>query len=270
MDNRKQELKQLKKIPLQENWPRILILLISAIGLLVLIYITLVFKNKYEESLELEIFNDIFVSCLVGIFSGALLVLASFILLDVFKKNKIKNFFEYYCYLSSLKSKNKFLFFKNYDLREIINNKNQLTKQEFICFVAEKLNYTMPSIEYKNLVNEINSDFAKHSFLDPNFKKQKKATLTRLIIFEIVIPLFISIALIVLIACLFNNDDQPIRAIYRLIIILVSAIIVLSLSILIYELFILSKVKNYQNFNNLYLLSFNNYSYKYLNSSLVR
>ncbi|TPR54653.1 hypothetical protein [Metamycoplasma neophronis] len=267
MDNRKNELKKLKNYEIHSIWYWILILLVIFAAWSLIIYISVVFKNRYEDTLQVS--NDIIVSIIVGLISGLLLVLASFIFLDLFKRYTIKDFFEYYAYLNSLHDKSKFSFFKDPRVIEFYSIKKPITKSKFIDVIAGILNYSKMSIEYGNLINEVNSDFAKHGFLDPNYKKQKQVGITRTIVLNLVIPIII-IAILVAFAIKYFDLNESLREITRLLIILAATIFSLSISIFIYEIHILSKVKNIETFNNFNLLSFNIYAFRYLNSSSVK
>ncbi|AXE60555.1 hypothetical protein DA803_00370 [[Mycoplasma] phocae] len=268
MNNRKNELKKLKTIEIHSIWYRALWIAAITIALVFLIYISAVFQNKYEN--VLRIVNDVIVSCLVGLLSAILLILAAFIFLDLYKRRKIKDFFEYYAYLNSLRSQQKQFILKEKRIKEVFDLKSAMTKTQFIAFVASLLEYSEASIDYANLINEINADFAKHSFLDPDFNIQRKNALIRTTLFNIVIPTVIN-AFIILAILIFSNDPtEDLRAVVRLFIVLMVTIYGVNISVFVYELYILNRVKNYESFNNFYMLSFNNYNYKFLNSALVK
>ncbi|BDX52516.1 hypothetical protein [Metamycoplasma equirhinis] len=267
MNNRKLELKKLKTLEVHSIWYWALITTIIALAWLLTVYISVVFQNKYETRLQTA--NDVVISCFVGLLSAAILILASFIFLDLFKRSRIHDYFEYYAYLNSLRTQQKHFIFKEKRIAKIFDLKEAMTKTQFIAFVAKLLNYSTSSIEYGNLVNEINTDFAKHSFLEPNYRRQKRKAIFRSIFFNILLPLAIN-AIIIFAIVQFLNQDEQLSAIIRFLIIIMVASTGVGFSIFIYEIYILSSVKNYESFNNFYLLSFNNYDYKYLNSSLIK
>lgn len=276
MNNKKQELKKIKKHELHSSW--FLILLLSAIIMvwILITYIVAIFENKYSQDDDFKVVNDVLVSVFAGLISGMLTILLAFTFLDLIKRLFIRDYFAYYSYLNSLKNKSKFVFFKDFKIPlEIYKGKNstkQLTKTAFISVVANILNYTITSPQYKNLINEIEKDFALHSFITPNFNKQRKIAITRIIFLDILAPIVFKSILITVIGILYKkgNEDQPLSAIIRILIILVANTFSLSISISIYEFYILNKVKNYDSFNDFYLLSFNNFEYKYLSSALIK
>ncbi|WP_045433940.1 hypothetical protein [Metamycoplasma canadense] len=275
MNNRKNEFKKIKKHELYSNW--FLILLISIIFVIwfLIIYMVSIFESQYSKDSTFKIVNDIIVSIFTGLISGILSIILAFIFLDLSKRANIKDYFSYYSYLNSLRNKSKFAFFKDSKIPQNLYNKNsnQLTKTEFITLVANILNYTIASPQYKNLLNEIESDFAIHAFLRPNFAKQRKIAIIRIISIDILIPIFIMSILIFSIWFLYykkNEKTYPISALVRILIIFTANIFSLSVSISIYEFYILNSVKNYNTFNDFYFLSFNNFQFKFLNSSLIR
>ncbi|MCV3753467.1 hypothetical protein OF364_01385 [Mycoplasma enhydrae] len=272
MNNRKNELKKIKRHDLHSNWYLILSLCAITVSWFFIIYVSAIFNNIYSANSLFRKTNDFIVSFIAGLISGILAILLAFIFLDLIKVSRIKDYFAYYCYLNSLKNKSKYTFFKNSKIPSELYKRNQkaMTKSYFVSLVASILEYTETSPQYKNLVNEIDSDFAIHSFLEPNFEKQKKHAITRIVILDILIPFIIDTILILLaIAVTIKKGTKP-SAILRVIIVFISTIFSLCLSITIYEFYILNSVKNYSTFNDFYLLSFNNFEYKYLNSSLVK
>ncbi|MBN0970648.1 hypothetical protein [Mycoplasma phocoeninasale] len=268
MNNRKNELKKLKTIEIHSIWYRALWIATITITWILLIYISAVFQNKYESTLR--IVNDVIVSCLVGFLSAILLILASFIFLDIYKRLKISDFFEYYAYLNSLRSHQKQFILKERRIKEVFDLKSAMTKSQFTALVASLLEYSEASIDYANLVNEINADFAKHSYLDPDFSSQRKTAIIRTTIFNIVIPTLINSLIIFAILIFSSEETEDLRAVVRLFIVLMVTIYGVNISVFVYELYILKHVKNYESFNNFYMLSFNNYKFKFLNSSLVK
>ncbi|PZV99893.1 hypothetical protein [Metamycoplasma auris] len=284
MNNRKMELKKLKKYELHSSWYLILILTAIFATWLLVIYIVSIFQNKYLENDDLGLTNDIVVSIITGLISGILMILFAFIFLDLVKRSFIKDYFSYYSYLNALRNKTKYTFFKDSKIPKDLYAKNakQMTKMEFISIVAGILNYSIMSPHYKNLVNEIDSDFALHSFLTPNFNKLRKIAISKIIIFDLLIPISIQSLLLSIIILInnrsimltssisHNSEDISISAITRILIILLTTIFSLMISISIYEFYILNKIKNYNSFNDFYFLSFNNYDFKKLNSSLIK
>lgn len=279
------ELKKLKKHELYANWYPILILTAIFATWLLIIYMVAIFKNKYFENGILGLTNDIIASVITGLISGILTILFAFIFLDLVKRSFIKDYFSYYCYLNSLRNKTKYTFFKDSKIPKdlYLKNAEQMTKSTFVSIVASILNYSIMSPHYKNLINEIDSDFALHAFLTPNFNKQRKVAISKIVIFDLVIPfLIMSFLLAVIIwinkepirenlgSSLEMEEDISISAVTRILIILLTTVFSLMLSISIYEFYILNKIKNYNSYNDFYFLSFNNYDYKKLNSSLIK
>ncbi|AWX69291.1 hypothetical protein [[Mycoplasma] anseris] len=272
MKKRKQELNILKKAEIKSLWFWILSMCIAAGCLLLLAYVGIILKNNYANTPSLERINDVVLTTFIGIVIGLGLVIFSFIFLNVFKKLHIKDFFEYYCYLNSLKNKSKLILIKDKRIIEFYSVKKQyLTRTQFIDVLAEIFNYSKTSLEYKNLINEVVEDFAKHMFLDPNFKMQKRSGLIKAVVFEFVIPLLVNIIIIVfLIVYNWKLQQGSLKALSRFLIICINIIFTLSISLFVYELYLIKHVKNVKSFNDYYFLSFNNYSFKYLNSSWVQ
>ncbi|AZZ65795.1 hypothetical protein DMC14_001330 [Metamycoplasma phocicerebrale] len=274
MDNRKAELKKIKKHEIHSNWYLILALCAISAAWVLIIYLVAIFQNIYSSDSIFKITNDLVVSIISGLISGIIVILLAFIFLDLIKRSYIKDYFTYYCYLNSLKNKSKYTFFKDSKIPMEFYKKDatKLTKSAFISLVAKILDYSLSSPQYKNLVNEIDTDFAIHSFLEPNYENQRKHAIIRIVILDILIPLVIDLILIgIAIGISFSKSDKDtLSAIIRIIIVFISTIFSLGLSITIYEFYILNSVKNYSSFNDFYLLSFNNFEFKYLNSSLVK
>lgn len=214
--------------------------------------------------------NEIIINSLIGILSGLILIVISFILLNVFKKSSINDFFVYYCYLKSLNNKSKLVIVKDSRIVEFYNSDKALTKIEFINLLASIFNYTPNSLEFKNLINEVNADFAKHSFIDVDIEKIKKIATNRAISFDLVIPFMVNIILIIFVS-IYNYDQQgTLRALARLFTNFISIIFTISISMFTYEMLMIKKIKNHNSFNDFFFLSFNNYQFKLLNSSLVK
>lgn len=276
MNNKKQELKKIKKHELHSSWHLILLLSVITMVWFLITYMVAIFENKYSSDSGFKLFNDITISILAGLISGILTILLAFVFLDLLKRFYIKDYFHYYSYINSLRNKSKFVFFKDSKIPNERYNKTketkQMTKSTFINLVADILGYTLVSPQYKNLINEIDSDFAMHSFITPNFNSQRKFAITRIVFLDILFPLIVSSIIIAVIVILYKKQDEnvPISAITRILIILLANIFSLSFSITIYEFYILNKVKDYNSFNDFYLLSFNNFEFKYLNSSLIK
>ncbi|WP_427902819.1 hypothetical protein [Metamycoplasma alkalescens] len=276
MNNRKNELKKLKKYELHSSWYLILLLTAIFATWLLVIYIVAIFQNKYAHNDSFRLINDIVVSVVTGLISGMLTILFAFIFLDLIKRSYIKDYFSYYSYLNSLRNKTKYTFLKDSKIPQELYKKTatQMTKTEFIFIVAKILDYSMMSPHYRNLVNEINTDFALHSFLTPNFNKQKSVAITKIIILDLLIPLAIESILLLLIIFVHQkqilDDVISVSAITRILIILLTTIFSLMVSITIYEFYLLKGIRNYNSFNDFYFLSFNNFEFKHLNSSLIK
>ncbi|MGX9339413.1 MULTISPECIES: hypothetical protein [unclassified Mycoplasma] len=276
MNNRKQELRKLKRLDLHSSWYSILTIAVIIIVWALIIYMVTIFENKYSSDSTFKIFNDITVSIIAGLISGILSILLAFIFLDLIKRAKIKDYYSYYCYLKSMANKSKFVFLKDPRIPFALYSKKEqeLTKNDIILITAEILGYSHESPHFKNLEKEIETDFAMHSFMTPDFIKQKKIAILRILMFDILIPLAIMSILIASVIIFYNRHHEekniPLSAISRMLIIIISNVFSLAISTTIYEFYILKQVKNYQTFNDFYLLSFNNFGYKFLNSSIVR
>ncbi|WP_412031535.1 hypothetical protein [Metamycoplasma buccale] len=267
MNRRKRELAILKKPAIRSLWFWILLLCVISAFMFALVYIATVFQNKYEDILQA--FNDIVFASIVGIPIGLVLLIFAFVFLTAFKRISIKDFFAFYSYLNSLRNPSKLILPKDKRFEDLYSAKKPLTKEEYISFVATLLEYMPNSIDYKNLVNEIDADFAKHGFLNPNFGMQKKKAIIKAIVFNLIIP-FIIVGALIGVLILYNFDHYELRAFTRINVVLINIILTLNISIFIYEMYIIRKVRNYESFNDFYFLSFNNYEFKYLNSSLIK
>jgi hypothetical protein len=186
------------------------------------------------------------------------------------KKALIKNFFEFYCYLNSLHSKHNLTLIKDTRFLPLYTSNKMQTREEYINFIASILKYEPTSIDYKNLKYEIEEDFAKHAFKDPDFLKLRSDTFSKVIFLDLIAPALVATMLIVLSILYPSKNDEPLRAIPRFAIVLASIILTLAISISTYELVMCAKIKNIETFNNFFMFSFNSYKFKLLNSSIVK
>lgn len=269
---KKRELRILKKPQIQSLWFWILVLCISFSVLIFLAYIGSIFKNQYVD--KYLVGNDLIVAILTGIIIGLVLLLFAFIFLNVFKRANIKDYFQYYAYINSLRNNSALMLIKDKRLEPIYSLKKPLTRLGFIEFIASLLEYSKDSIDYKELANEIEKDFALHTYQDVNYKKFKNECINKTILFNLLIPLFIFTMLILIVVFLPLNsvDDNAytISAISRILLIISTIILVVNLSIFSYELVTLKRIKNIESFNNHFFFSFNMYNFKLLSSSSVK
>ncbi|AWX42655.1 Uncharacterised protein [Metamycoplasma cloacale] len=268
MKRRKLELSILKKPEIKSLWFWIFVMIIILLGFILLAYMGIVLKNNYENASALEKINDTLITSLIGIVIGLGLVIFTFICLNVTKKLSIKDFFDYYCYLHSLRNQSKLILMKDKRIVDFYTTKNNLTRTEFIDVLANIFGYQKSSLEYKNLVNEVVADFAKHLHSEVKIEALKKQAIHRAIWLQLVIPFSVNIILIILIT-IYNLDRDSLKALSRFLIILINMIFVISTSLFVYEIVMAKKIKDIKSYNDHHFLSFNNYKFKNLNSNWV-
>ena len=269
MNARTKELRELKKPSIQALWFWILLSIIFLCAITFWIYIVSVFQYRYNIDAKWYL-NDIIILITSGILIGLLLLMLSFTVLKMLKKALIKNFFEFYCYLNSLHSKHNLTLIKDTRFLPLYTSNKMQTCEEYINFIASILKYEPTSIDYKNLKYEIEEDFAKHAFKDPDFLKLRSDTFSKVIFLDLIAPALVATMLIVLSILYPSKNDEPLRAIPRFAIVLASIILTLAISISTYELVMCAKIKNIETFNNFFMFSFNSYKFKLLNSSIVK
>lgn len=235
-----------------------------------LIYFAVISKNIFATKV-LSIVNDIIIAVVVGVLTGIVITVFSFIFLNIIKKAWIRDFYSFYAYIHSLKHRSKLITVKDRRFLDRYYDKvKSWTKEEYIQKLAEIFKYTENSIEYKNLINEVNEDFAKHGYLDPNIEKTKKDAYVKAFIFDLISPLLVVSALIV--CAVLYNDGNPdsLYALTRLLAVAIVAIITVNVAIFTYEIVQIKKVHNIKTYNDFVMLSFNNYAYGTLSSMIVK
>ena len=114
-----------------------------------------------------------------------------------------------------------------------------MTKKEYMELLAKMLNYSTSSIEYKNLVKNVDDDFRKHSYNEIEPKNIIRLGFLKTFVFNFLIPLIIILALIPF-PILYQKDivtkSSELPALSRLIIIVIMTIFVLNVSIFAYEI----------------------------------
>ena len=268
---KKKELQILKKSQTQSLWFWVLVLCISVVTLLFFAYLGAIFKNQYVDKYLFG--NDLILAILIGIIIGLFLLLFAFIFLNIFKRLHIRDYFQYYAYVNSLRNNSSLMLIKDKRMESIYSMKSMMSRNQFIDFVANILEYLPQSIEYKNLANEIEKDFALHGFQEVNYKSLKSNCIHRALIFNFLIPVSIVTFLIVIMVFLPLNETEDaytISAISRILLIISSIIIVVNFSIFVYEIVMLKRIKNIESFNNHFFFSFNMYRFKLLSSASVK
>lgn len=268
---KKKELQILKKSQTQSLWFWVLVLCISIVTLLFFAYLGAIFKNQYVDKYLFG--NDLILAILIGIIIGLFLLLFAFIFLNIFKRLHIRDYFQYYAYVNSLRNNSSLMLIKDKRMESIYSMKSMMSRNQFIDFVANILEYLPQSIEYKNLANEIEKDFALHGFQEVNYKSLKSNCINRALLFNFLIPVSIVTFLIVIMVFLPLNETEDaytISAISRVLLIISSIIIVVNFSIFVYEIVMLKRIKNIESFNNHFFFSFNMYRFKLLSSASVK
>lgn len=271
MNTKNRELKILKKTNAQSVWFWTLVLCMAIVVDAFFAYFGIVFKTKFDGYKVLG--NDIALSIVCGFMVGLITLILAFVFLQIFKKAVIKDFFSYYCYINSLRNAHALLLIKDQRLLDIYKKKEAMTKKEYMELLAKMLNYSTSSIEYKNLVKNVDDDFRKHSYNEIEPKNIIRLGFLKTFVFNFLIPLIIILALIPF-PILYQKDivtkSSELPALSRLIIIVIMTIFVLNVSIFAYEIDATKKIWNNESFNNYFFFSFNTFSYKYLNSSFIR
>ncbi|TPI02327.1 hypothetical protein [Mycoplasma struthionis] len=267
MNNRKKELRKITTLEIHSVWFLFLVFMALAILWLVLVYIVITLNNRYHELLKIA--NDFVISILMGIGTGLIWVLFGFLFIDLFKRNSITDYFQLYSFLTSLKNKSKCNVLKDARLAEFYTAKKRMSKEKFIEAMAKILEYSASSLEYENLVNEINADFAKYSFIENNIEEEKKSAIIRTVFYNILIP-FAFFAIILWLVILLINNEESLRTVSRLLLIIATSVLVISISIFTYQMYIIKKTKNHESYNDFLMLSFNNYGFKKLSSANIK
>ena len=145
---KKKELQILKKSQTQSLWFWVLVLCISVVTLLFFAYLGAIFKNQYVDKYLFG--NDLILAILIGIIIGLFLLLFAFIFLNIFKRLHIRDYFQYYAYVNSLRNNSSLMLIKDKRMESIYSMKSMMSRNQFIDFVANILEYLPQSIEYKN------------------------------------------------------------------------------------------------------------------------
>ena len=129
---KKKELQILKKSQTQSLWFWVLVLCISVVTLLFFAYLGAIFKNQYVDKYLFG--NDLILAILIGIIIGLFLLLFAFIFLNIFKRLHIRDYFQYYAYVNSLRNNSCKNYFDTFQGIEI-------NLQNFYCEMSNKLTH---------------------------------------------------------------------------------------------------------------------------------